>query len=172
MVLEETAGEAWVFVRRGEACERAVVAAKDVDDAVLERGGGGSGGGGEGEVGELLPAGGWGVAPCVAEVAAGNFAVFCFEGGTAEEVEGVVVGGGDGEDAWGGGKRGEFAPARGFAVEAGGEDAGGSGLFAWRFGSAGDEGILVRVDGTGGECERDGERARVDVGVDEFSVAP
>ena len=58
------------------------------------------------------------------------------------------------------------------AVEAGGEDAGGSGLFAWRFGSAGDEGILVRVDGTGGECERDGERAWVDVGGEEFSVAP
>jgi hypothetical protein len=76
VVLEETAWEARVFVRRGEACERAVIAAEDVDDAVLERGWGGSGGGGEGKVGELLPAGGWGVAPCVAEVAAGDFAVF------------------------------------------------------------------------------------------------
>jgi hypothetical protein len=57
-------------------------------------------------------------------------------------------------------------------VEASGEDAIGSGLFAGGFRAAGDEGILVGVDGTGGECERDGERAWVDVGADEFSVAP
>jgi hypothetical protein len=120
----------------------------------------------------LLPAGGWRVAPCVAEVAAGNFAVFWFEGGTAEEVEGVVVGGCNGEDARGGWERWEFAPVWGFAVEASGEDAVGGGLFAWGFRAAGDEGILVGVDGTCGEGERDGERAWVDVGADEFSVAP
>jgi hypothetical protein len=39
VVLEETAGEARVFVRRGEACEGAIVAAEDVDDALVERGG-------------------------------------------------------------------------------------------------------------------------------------